>query len=846
MSILRDNVYANDTQPLWQPFGVGGPQGPTGPTGPSGPQGIPGFSSGLLYYFNYSVSGPVARQLGTAPIVSSSVSTTTSGNAEQIIASFITDASVPNTTLIPSGNWLFDIVGSVSNTTHKPSIYVKLFVYHVDTTKTLIADNRDFPCVLTEGTTREIYAFGLGVPQTTILTTDRIYIELWAIDLQGSQTITVYFQGDTISEVVSSLSPALVGPPGPTGPTGPSGPSGPTGPSGVQGIQGIQGVSGPTGPTGPEGKTFSVISINPFPNNFGTVNSPTQITINTQAGESAIFRYAERYSTASNGIYFQVRGPYQGSIGATRFDLVDSSFVANYGGFYLVEATGLGEGVVYYYDSTGYSISITYAIGDILSMYWDGKDLYGYRAGEQVFVGTTNNSIALGLQISRSEFSGGPVVYSNLRFYPTGQIGPSGPQGVSGPQGPQGPAGSGADASQWANYTANRYVEIGEHNLYMTPYTILGNPVSYYTFDCRANLHVGRSGDIISPDAIFYPSQFVVGVGSNPAGLINMNALTTGIYATAGNLTLGSTNQVQIQAPIVNMVGATIQLGSGLLNIATGNLALGSGAIEIGTGNITIGSATTPGGGINMYGGTLFMNPSITGNDGNIALQGTTRLQANTITSGNLGFLNIAGLDATQNTIQMNNITQLTSSNSTDGMMIQNVRNLIGNPNLFNITNLSTINGSNVIQAGSFVCTTDTVVSAVNTPTQLIFNGTQVSTGVELTNTGYIRVSKAGNYLINATIYLYYTGTGVANANAWLTLSSAQVPNTNETAVLRAVDGRYALTINRVITMSQFDSIAMFFAADQSSVEAKVSPQQSVPYFHPSGPSAYFSITIVS
>jgi hypothetical protein len=194
----------------------------------------------------------------------------------------------------------------------------------------------------------------------------------------------------------------------------------------------------------------------------------------------------------------------------------------------------------------------------------------------------------------------------------------------------------------------------------------------------------------------------------------------------------------------------------------------------------------------------------------------------------------------------MNNITQLTSSDLTDGMIVQNVKTLIGNPNSFGITNLSSINGSNVIQAGSFLCTTDTIVSAVNSPTQLIFNGQQVSTGVDLTNTGYIRVSKAGNYLINATIYLYYTGTGVANANAWLTLSSAQLPNTNETAVLRAVDGRYALTINRVITMGQFDSIAMFFAADQSSVEAKVSPQQSVPYFHPSGPSAYFSITIVS
>jgi hypothetical protein len=162
------------------------------------------------------------------------------------------------------------------------------------------------------------------------------------------------------------------------------------------------------------------------------------------------------------------------------------------------------------------------------------------------------------------------------------------------------------------------------------------------------------------------------------------------------------------------------------------------------------------------------------------------------------------------------------------------------------MTNISSINGSNILQAGAFSCSTDIVVSGANSPTQMVFNGTDVSNGITLTPGGLIQVSKAGNYLINATIYLYYPTSGLAYANMWLTRSSAQLPNTNETAVLRAVDGRYALTINRIIPMGQFDNLGMFFAASQNNVEAKFSPQQTTPYFHPSGPSAYMSITIVS
>lgn len=42
MSALRRQTYANDTQPLFQPFGTGGPTGPSGSTGPTGASGSAG------------------------------------------------------------------------------------------------------------------------------------------------------------------------------------------------------------------------------------------------------------------------------------------------------------------------------------------------------------------------------------------------------------------------------------------------------------------------------------------------------------------------------------------------------------------------------------------------------------------------------------------------------------------------------------------------------------------------------------------------------------------------------------------------------------------------------------
>lgn len=48
MSLLGTQVYANPSQPIWQPFGTGGggggtgPTGPTGATGPTGPAGTNG------------------------------------------------------------------------------------------------------------------------------------------------------------------------------------------------------------------------------------------------------------------------------------------------------------------------------------------------------------------------------------------------------------------------------------------------------------------------------------------------------------------------------------------------------------------------------------------------------------------------------------------------------------------------------------------------------------------------------------------------------------------------------------------------------------------------------------
>lgn len=260
MSLLGQQVYANPVTPIW--LSATTPL-PVGPTGPTGPQGDAGFSSGAIYYFNKSQTDvPTTYNLmQRTPLFNAGQSVIVPGPTAVPVrfAEFITDPNEPGVTVVPPGNWIFDLVMELNVPYTNQQMYAEVYVYD-GVGLTLIGDNTADPVDLIGGANQELYSFGVAIPNTPISNTDRIVVYLYVQNIGVAENFTCYFENGTVGQVITSLSAAVIGPTGPQGPTGPTGSTGPTGitgPTGATGPTGLQGPTGVTGATGPAGSTGS-------------------------------------------------------------------------------------------------------------------------------------------------------------------------------------------------------------------------------------------------------------------------------------------------------------------------------------------------------------------------------------------------------------------------------------------------------------------------------------------------------------------------------------------------------------------------------------------------------------
>lgn len=262
MSLLVNEAYANVVKPLWLSSDSALTPGPTGATGPEGP---PGSSSGAVYYFNYSVPSDIPGyfQMSRTPVFAP-LQTITVG-VDGLVVEFATAVNDPNTTILPPGNWIFDVVAKLNVPFTNYSFYVEIYSRDTLGNETLIEDNISDPVAILGGTTQETYTFGVPMPSTVIASTDRIVMKFYVQGLNPGDTFTLHFQGDSIGQVITSLSSGMVGNTGPTGPTGPSGPPGQTGATGPQGSTGPTGNTGATGPQGATGPASSSSNWAQFP-----------------------------------------------------------------------------------------------------------------------------------------------------------------------------------------------------------------------------------------------------------------------------------------------------------------------------------------------------------------------------------------------------------------------------------------------------------------------------------------------------------------------------------------------------------------------------------------------------
>jgi hypothetical protein len=180
------------------------------------PQGGSG-GGGVNYFFNFNEAAiaPItglptspqsaARLSRFATITQSAITSAhLSQVAYDLVAGFVSDPADPNVTQIPAGLWDFNIWAD-SNANSSNECILRLFVYKYNgTTTTLLSESDDI--YLYDPTVINQYSASVVFPFTTILATDRIYIELRGKATKNNIHISLHFGNVTPSHAHTTFS----------------------------------------------------------------------------------------------------------------------------------------------------------------------------------------------------------------------------------------------------------------------------------------------------------------------------------------------------------------------------------------------------------------------------------------------------------------------------------------------------------------------------------------------------------------------------------------------------------------------------------------------------------------
>jgi hypothetical protein len=164
-----------------------------------------GGGSSVFYYLNGSVDASVAtyKQMDNTPVIGGGTDFNLVGNG--LIAQFLTDIGNPNRIQIPGGAWNFEMFFNMSSVGGNTKFYVELLKYN-GATFTSIASNITVPEEITGGTSVDLYLTSIAVPETVLLTTDRLAIRVYIVDNSGGRTATLHTEDNTLCQVTTTFS----------------------------------------------------------------------------------------------------------------------------------------------------------------------------------------------------------------------------------------------------------------------------------------------------------------------------------------------------------------------------------------------------------------------------------------------------------------------------------------------------------------------------------------------------------------------------------------------------------------------------------------------------------------
>lgn len=338
--------------------------------------------------------------------------------------------------------------------------------------------------------------------------------------------------------------------------------------------------------------------------------------------------------------------------------------------------------------------------------------------------------------------------------------------------------------------------------------TLLTNPLQA-TFNVGSNL-ISNVGTIQGASISFTATNPIVmnqQLNMSNYGISNVGALT-GVTTLNARAVMYNPSIVQLDMGTYNIIN------SGNITSVNPNFDITNTA-----GAMTI-SATSS---ITEYGGSSF----------SIKAGGTLSLPThNILMSSGSSPMYISS----SNTISLNSPSNI--SVNTAGI------DMVNHP----ITNLSTLNGHNLYQVGSW-CSTSTASIASNTPTPVAFD-TQLITPVgSLSYSGssnYFSATTSGNYLVSATIQISSSGGGGATIPlyAWIqTAGNVDVANSGRHI---DIDGGHTGELTLSATLTDPIAFRIMVATSASTASFTTLPAITSPYARPQIPSATINIALIS
>jgi hypothetical protein len=163
-----------------------------------------GGGSAVNYYLNGSIAASVAtyKQMSNSAVIGGGTDFNLVGNG--LISQFLTDVGNPNRLLIPGGAWNFEMFFSVSSSGGNQKFYIELLKYN-GSTFTSIASGSANPEEITGGTTTDLYLTSLAVPETVLLTTDRLAVRVYIVDNSGGRTVTLHTEDNNLCLVTTTF-----------------------------------------------------------------------------------------------------------------------------------------------------------------------------------------------------------------------------------------------------------------------------------------------------------------------------------------------------------------------------------------------------------------------------------------------------------------------------------------------------------------------------------------------------------------------------------------------------------------------------------------------------------------